>query len=195
MSVNVKSSGPGFVEHGQLFGHRACIVALAPGAAATDVGVVAEEACSHGYDRIHIVAEPGCGAQIGPLRDALLAIDQLLSISGAFRPGDRPALARHLWDSVLVVADGDAVSSSMLEDLEVGAISVHGWPGSGTLQLIADKVDAPYGYFLVLPRGDIGVAKVWLSCTNDHDWQIIPYHPLNSTYEAAEIDQIVNGGG
>jgi hypothetical protein len=111
-------------------------------------------------------------------------------------PDQRPCCAGEvLYDSVLVLREGDPFTAGELR-VQCGSVSVHYWPGAAAAELVATRVEAPYGYFLVLRRHEIGTAKVWLNgdTAEAQEWQIAPFHPLNDAFEAAEIEQILDKG-
>ena len=68
-------------------------------------------------------------------------------------------------------------------------MSVSSWPGENKLKLITDTCDAPYGFFLVLAKPEIGEAKVWMRTRRDAEWQIRPRYDF-ADVEPAEMEAL-----
>ncbi len=188
MQIRVRHAAKGFIEHGHLFGHHAFVVEPDEAGLERSVDGLVDEILRSKMERVHIVVPRGGMHESSAVARGLGKADPTISVSMAFLPGETAMPDRYVYEGILVIPSNHVLASSEL-DCRAGSVHLGHWPGAPTLGVLTCACDAPYGYFLVLKREDIGHAKVWMQFSGDSHWQIIPYHPLNHMFEGAEIDQ------
>ncbi len=146
---------------------------------------IARMALSSKCRRVHVQVDASNGSEGKDLAVYLSNALPSVTVAMGMSPGVRLGNSLLVYETVLSIRSGDLYLPSELEH-RAGSVSVHYWPGAPTLDIITDRCDAPYGYFLVLPREDIGTAKVWMANQPDSMWQIIHAYPLDES-EPAEF--------
>lgn len=193
--VEVASVGPGFVADGHLFGSRAFVVEVTAGGGDAETPAYHElldRLRRSGLSRLHVVVAPRCMLAAADLLH-YLADNAPVTPTMAFPPGEFPRTEALVYESVLSVRPGASWGAGDL-DVRAGSVSVHYWPGEAVLRGLAEQCPSPYGRFLVLPREDVGAAKVWMASARDDQWQLLPAYDFEVT-EPAEAEQMGVGGG
>ncbi len=198
MRLPIVKAEAGYIEHGHLYGFRCFRVVVAADGDMTRADRIIAQYDDLDIARVHIVvSDAALVADAGRLAAAFHEAGAITTI--AFPPHheeQRPRCVNEvLYDSVLVVREGELFTADQLK-VQCGSVSVHHWPGAAAAELLSTRIEAPYGYFLVLRRHEIGTAKVWLNgdSAEAQEWQIAPFHPLNDAFEAAEIEHILDKG-
>lgn len=193
MITAYSSAGPGYIEHGHLYGHRAFIFRLdrvdGDREAVADTDELSARFAASRMGRVHIVSRLGHVPEAQALAQACLRHDRNAVVSLTFgAEDDAPAdLDRLGYDIVVLARPGDHISAALV-DVPSTSVSVHGWPGAATMALLADHCDAPNGYFVFVSGPEVGAAKVWMNETGDSVWQVMPYYSLDTMMEPSEVE-------
>lgn len=193
-----KTLEAGYIQHGHLYGHRAFIIEIASRdddlkdtlvMSMTDVARMIVQAK---VNRVIMHAGPETIAETRDLSEylgnALPRVDRVYAVT----PG--AALTWHdvqTYDTVLVLRRGDLYLPSELPQY-IGSVSVQNWIGIDDLERVQEITQATQGYYIVLPREDLGNAKIWLSATGGGVWQLIPQYDLDAD-EPAETEYRFTG--
>lgn len=182
----------GFIEHGHARGEPALIVECSPGMRCTPEFLIEH---ARPGERIHFFlthVDQHVADYVSVLARRLREAG-LYNLSACYRPGDRFDLEVLAYEAIMRVTEDDTpnVTASVL-DPRIASVSVHYWPGSPMLELLAAHIPASRGLFLVLDREDLGHAKVYLRGAPQTRWRIVHTYPLNDL-EAAEFEEMLRG--